>query len=89
MAQDREEWIKLRAHQIWEAEGRPHGRHDEHWRQAEQEFESGQGTAQETAATVDDLGRVAGGASTGPGSGSTGSTPLEAVVTKGAVQGKP
>jgi hypothetical protein len=31
--------IQLRAYQIWEQEGRPHGRELEHWRQAEQQIE--------------------------------------------------
>jgi hypothetical protein len=30
--------IRKRAHQIWEEEGRPHGKHDEHWRRAKSEF---------------------------------------------------
>lgn len=29
-----EHLIQKRAHEIWEQEGRPHGRHEEHWRQA-------------------------------------------------------
>jgi hypothetical protein len=33
-----EQRILERAHQIWEEEGRPHGRDQEHWRQAEQEI---------------------------------------------------
>ena len=42
------ERISQRAYQIWEAEGRPFGRHDEHWRQAERELggEPGTGMAQ-------------------------------------------
>ncbi len=30
--------VALRAHEIWELEGRPEGRHREHWSQAEQEL---------------------------------------------------
>ncbi|HAU29904.1 MAG TPA: hypothetical protein DCW68_07360 [Rhodospirillaceae bacterium] len=30
--------IHIRAYYIWEAEGRPHGRHDAHWHQAEKEI---------------------------------------------------
>lgn len=40
MDQDREERIALRAHQLWEAEGRPHGSHDEHWRRAAEEIDA-------------------------------------------------
>ncbi len=34
MEQDREHRIREHAHAIWEREGRPEGRHEEHWRQA-------------------------------------------------------
>ena len=30
--------VRERAHDIWEREGRPEGRHEEHWRQAQQEL---------------------------------------------------
>ena len=33
-----EKKVKERAHQIWEAEGRPHGRDREHWEQAAREI---------------------------------------------------
>ncbi|MDB5552413.1 MAG: hypothetical protein JWL86_2397 [Rhizobium sp.] len=29
--------IRKRAHQIWEDEGRPHGKHDDHWQRAASE----------------------------------------------------
>jgi hypothetical protein len=38
MQSDRHERISERAYQIWVAEGRPHGRHDEHWQRAEHEI---------------------------------------------------
>lgn len=34
MSDRRHEWISKRAYAIWEEQGRPHGRGDEHWRQA-------------------------------------------------------
>jgi hypothetical protein len=37
MTEDREDRIRKRAHEIWEREGRPEGRQEEHWRQASQE----------------------------------------------------
>jgi hypothetical protein len=37
MAKDGNELIKQRAYAIWEEEGRPDGRHDDHWKQASQE----------------------------------------------------
>lgn len=40
---DREEEIRLIAYQIWEEEGRPHGRDLEHWRKAEAIWEEQQG----------------------------------------------
>ena len=60
MSQEREERIKQRAHQLWEAEGRPHGSHDEHWRRAAAEGGAGTpdppavaaGAASGTVATV-------------------------------------
>ncbi len=37
------ERVKTKAHEIWEREGRPDGRHDEHWRQAEAEVDAESG----------------------------------------------
>ena len=47
MRSDREERIKERAYAIWLAEGRVHGKHHDHWHQAEREIaaEEGAGTA--------------------------------------------
>jgi Protein of unknown function (DUF2934) len=36
----REERIRQRAYEIWERAGRPHGRDQEHWRQAEAEIDT-------------------------------------------------
>jgi len=38
MAEDLEDRIRRRAHQIWEREGRPEGRHDDHWTLAKEEI---------------------------------------------------
>lgn len=38
METDRKELIKQRAYAIWEQEGRPHGRHEEHWTRASEEM---------------------------------------------------
>jgi len=35
-----EDVVRIRAYQIWEREGRPHGRDYEHWVQAQVELES-------------------------------------------------
>jgi Protein of unknown function (DUF2934) len=37
------ERIRRRAHEIWEREGRPEGRHEEHWTQARREVEAEEG----------------------------------------------
>ncbi len=34
----RDEYIRERAYQIWEKEGRPFGNHDRHWQQASEEW---------------------------------------------------
>jgi hypothetical protein len=36
-----EEQIRSRAHQLWEIAGRPEGREDEFWHEAERELKSG------------------------------------------------
>ena len=38
MDDDRTELIKRRAYAIWESEGRPEGKHDDHWRRAAEEM---------------------------------------------------
>jgi hypothetical protein len=38
MAGDELAAAQLKAYQIWDREGRPHGRHDEHWQQALKEL---------------------------------------------------
>ena len=42
--------IAKKAHELWEAEGHPHGRHEDHWRAAEQEIEQGGEAPQDGAA---------------------------------------
>lgn len=39
---NRDQLVRERAHQIWEQEGRPHGREDAHWDQAEREVSRGE-----------------------------------------------
>ena len=38
MDEDKDLHIRTRAYSIWESEGRPDGRHDEHWKRAAEEF---------------------------------------------------
>lgn len=38
MESSKEDLIRRRAYALWEKEGRPQGRHDHHWRQAQEEM---------------------------------------------------
>ena len=40
LAPDRQRHVEQIAYRIWQHEGCPHGRHEDHWRQAEQEFDA-------------------------------------------------
>ncbi|WP_083988742.1 DUF2934 domain-containing protein [Devosia geojensis] len=48
-----DEQIRLRAYQIWETEGRPEGRAEEHWQQASDEVTLSRGDARADAADRD------------------------------------
>jgi len=37
---DRHQRIEQRAYAFWQAEGQPHGRHDEHWQRAARQIDS-------------------------------------------------
>ena len=52
MATYREERIRRLAHEIWEREGHPHGRHAEHWRMATEAYE-----AELSGSRLDDAGQ--------------------------------
>ncbi len=41
MTEDRDEKIRKRAHELWQQEGQPDGRPDDHWYQAEREIDQG------------------------------------------------
>ena len=41
MAKPTEEQIRARAHELWEQAGKPEGREDEFWHQAEKELAQG------------------------------------------------
>jgi hypothetical protein len=54
MRSDRQKRVEQRAHDIWVAEGRPHGKHEEHWHRAEREIaqeEKGGRTGRRAAAS--------------------------------------
>lgn len=40
MDDDREDRIRARAHEIWQREGSPEGRENDHWKEAEQELDA-------------------------------------------------
>ncbi len=70
--------IRRRAHEIWEQEGRPAGRHAEHWAQASREIEAeGSEAPLPAPAAPDDSPTV-----TAPGGGST---PAQAAAAADAV----
>lgn len=45
MDNDKDEAIRGRAYQIWEDEGRPHGKHHEHWHKAARDLGHAPGDA--------------------------------------------
>lgn len=53
MNDDRSRRVQGRAYAIWEEQGRPHGRHDDHWRQAERELGEGPSTGAPAGAPGD------------------------------------
>ena len=54
---DREDLIRQRAYSIWEEEGHPHGRADDHWHRAVRETTGAEGGAGPARAeTLPDLG---------------------------------
>jgi hypothetical protein len=50
-----EKQILNRAYQIWERHGRPEGREDEFWHQAEQELRAEEESGDSTKDTADDV----------------------------------
>jgi hypothetical protein len=49
MENDKEDLIRRRAYAIWEKEGRPEGRHDDHWRRANAEMHGLEDAPQQSA----------------------------------------
>lgn len=73
---DKTEQIRARAHELWEAEGRPEGRHDAHWEQAQAELMQSDPMSQDRVAgelpdieTTSDAPQGDHGAPDGPASG--------------------
>jgi hypothetical protein len=49
MNSERQKRIEQRAYALWEAEGQPHGRHEEHWSRAAQQIEAEQAVAKRSS----------------------------------------
>ncbi|MCD2324304.1 DUF2934 domain-containing protein [Sphingomonas sp. IC-56] len=52
MSDDREHKVRERAYALWETEGRPSGRHEEHWHRANSEFPEASSPAQAPVPTA-------------------------------------
>jgi len=65
---DRDDRIRRRAHEIWEREGRPHGKDAEHWERAQREVDA-EASAEIAAATAKPKSSRAGGKQPGVASG--------------------
>ena len=74
-----EHHIRQRAYEIWEQEGRPDGRQDEHWAQACREIETDDPALSPASAAFEDASPTV----TAPDSGGT--TPGQAAVGAAAV----
>ncbi|MDB5643633.1 MAG: hypothetical protein JWN07_2950, partial [Hyphomicrobiales bacterium] len=53
MHQGDDENIRRKAYELWESEGRPEGKHDEHWSRAHQNFAQDKGAAETSGETPD------------------------------------
>jgi hypothetical protein len=51
MGNDWNKWLQERAYALWESDNRPAGRHEEHWRQAEDELRQFQPPAEHQVKT--------------------------------------
>lgn len=65
MSSDKTDRISRRAYELWEAAGRPHGQHDDHWLAAEREMSEG----------VTDTGALAADAAATDGAAPNGNAP--------------
>jgi len=43
MSDERHHRIREEAYKLWQKEGQPHGRHDDHWAEAERQVNEGEG----------------------------------------------
>ena len=75
MAQDREQRVRARAHEIWEREGRPHGHDQRHWIEAERELAARASDEKEPPPPVPEPDPLAGASDPTPGATSTKGVP--------------
>lgn len=96
MSDDRHARVSRRAYELWEQDGGEHGRHEDHWRQADLELQGGEGeappphTQEEVAASASGAGVTATGdelaglpQDDGPAAGGTTTTGPAAVEPAG------
>lgn len=87
MDRDREQKIRDRAHAIWEREGRPHGRHNDHWRLASDEIEhdeSGPAMPASVPEPVSSASLASGSAGVSSGLGAASGSGAEGAAPEGA-----
>jgi hypothetical protein len=91
MADDRQNRIRQRAHEIWEREGRPQGAHERHWQQAESEIATEGNKAGKKPATARKPApaKAAKPAVAGPGPARTTATPAKPAAKPARAAAKP
>jgi hypothetical protein len=52
---DKESWVRRRAYQLWQERGEAHGQHDDHWHEAEREYDKVMGAPADASTTDTDL----------------------------------
>ncbi len=87
MPDDRDDRIRRRAHEIWERDGRPHGKHAEHWERAAREVDAEAAVTKQAGSAT----RARGKAGTSRSSPQPGGTVAEsgAAAGRGNRPGKP
>ena len=81
-----EDRIRQRAHQLWEEEGRPEGRAEDHWSRARQELQGGSDPAQSDS-TAEDPAAAASAAAVSGIDLASGSEPSPAEVEQSMLKG--
>jgi len=78
MPDDRDERIRRRAHEIWEREGRPHGKDAEHWERAAREIDGEAAAAAQPGNAFPGKARTRAGGGRKPAAAVPGAAPAEA-----------